>query len=45
MNGLCWPWVARPASVQGVTASNMAMHERGCGHVSVELGVVTSANV
>ena len=45
MCGLCWSYVARPASVQDVTASDMAVHRRGCGHVSVELCVVASANV
>ena len=39
------PCMARPASVQEVTASDMAIHRRGCGQASVELHLVVSANV
>ena len=35
----------RPASMQDITASDIAMHGSGCGHASVELYVVASANV
>ena len=45
MYGLHWSCMTRPASVQDVTASDMAMHGRGCGHINVELHVVASANV
>ena len=43
--GLCWSCVARPASVQEVIAIDTAINGRGCGHASVELHVVVSANV
>ena len=42
---LCWSCMARPTSAQDITASDMAMHGRGCGHTSAELCVVASANV
>ena len=45
MYGLRWSCMARPASVQDITASDMAMHRRECGYESVELCVATSANV
>ena len=37
--------VARPTFAQDITFINMAIHGRGCGHTSVELCVVASANV
>ena len=37
--------MARPASVQDITAINMAIHRRGCGHESVEKHVVAFANI
>ena len=37
--------MVRPSAVQDATASDMVMHRRGCGHVSLKLHVVTSANV
>ena len=37
--------IARPASMQDVTAIDMAIHKTGCGHASIELRVVVSANV
>ena len=41
VHGSRWSCVDIPISVQ---ASDMVMHERGCGHVSVELRVLASAN-
>ena len=32
--------MARPASKQDITARDMAIHGRGCGHASMELSVV-----
>ena len=31
--------------MQGITASNVGLHRRGCGRVTVELHIVVSANV
>ena len=39
--GVAW---LDPTSIQDVTASNMTMHGRGCGHTSMELRVVASPN-
>ena len=38
------PWL-NPLPCKVLTASDMALHGRGCGHVSVELHVVAPANV
>ena len=42
---LHWSYMARPSSLQSITANDMTLHGKGCGHVSVELHVVVSANV
>ena len=42
---LHWSYMARPSSLQSITANDMTLHGRGCGHVSVELHVVVCANV
>ena len=43
--GLHFSCVARPTSIQGVTASNMALQGRGCVYANGELRAVASANV
>ena len=43
--GLRWSYVAKSAAIQDVITSDMAMYGRGCGHVSMDLRFVTSANV
>ena len=45
MYGLCLSCVPRSASVQEIAASNMGVHRREYGHVSVELHIVASADV
>ena len=37
--------MARPASVQDITAIDMSIHRRGCGYTCVELRVVASGTV
>ena len=44
MYGLHCSCMARPTFVQGVTASDMALYKRECGHVNVELHFVVFAN-